>query len=179
MKKLTTLVLALALAASLAVPAFAANTTTLTTTVPAATYTLNIPADQEIPYGAISTNIGNVTVTDSASFAEGKNLEVTVKKDSFKSDTTNTTIAFTLSLVNTSDAQSKVITDATPLLFKGQANGTVAEKTRFAYSRFSQGRPSEGYADHIALNIDSESWGKALAGNYSATITFTAEVVSG
>ena len=103
MKKLTTLVLALALAASLAVPAFAANTTTLTTTVPAATYTLNIPADQEIPYGAISTNIGNVTVTDSASFAEGKNLEVTVKKDSFKSDTTNTTIAFTLSLVNTSD----------------------------------------------------------------------------
>ena len=84
MKKLTTLVLALALAASLAVPAFAANTTTLTTTVPAATYTLNIPADQEISYGAISTNIGNVTVTDSASFAEGKNLEVTVTKDSFK-----------------------------------------------------------------------------------------------
>ena len=53
MKKLTTLVLALALAASLAVPAFAANTTTLTTTVPAATYTLNIPADQEIPFGEI------------------------------------------------------------------------------------------------------------------------------
>ena len=41
MKKLTTLVLALALAASLAVPAFAANTTTLTTTVPAATYSQN------------------------------------------------------------------------------------------------------------------------------------------
>lgn len=61
MKKLTTLVLALALAASLAVPAFAANTTTLTTTVPAATYTLNIPADQEIPFGAMETNIGSVS----------------------------------------------------------------------------------------------------------------------
>ena len=97
MKKLTTLLLALALSASLAVPAFAANTTTLTTTVPAATYTLNIPADQEIPYGSTETNIGNVTVTDSASFAEGKNVEVTVTTSDFKSDTTDTTIAFTLS----------------------------------------------------------------------------------
>ena len=179
MKKLATLVLALALAASLAVPAFAANTTTLTTTVPAATYTLNIPADQEIPYGSTETNIGNVTVTDSASFAEGKNVEVTVTKSDFKSDTTDTTIAFTLSLVNTSNAQRKIISSSTPLLFKGRANGTVAEKAHFTYSDVSQGNPASGYADHITLNIDSESWGKALAGNYSATITFTAEVVSG
>ena len=78
MKKLTTLVLALALAASLAVPAFAANTTTLTTTVPAATYTLNIPADQEIPFGATETNIGSISVTDGTGFAVGKNLKVTL-----------------------------------------------------------------------------------------------------
>ena len=71
MKKLTTLVLALALAASLAVPAFAANTTTLTTTVPAATYTLNIPADQEIPFGATETNIGSISVTDGPCFHIG------------------------------------------------------------------------------------------------------------
>lgn len=29
------------------------------------------------------------------------------------------------------------------------------------------------------VDISSTDWGKALAGNYSATITFTAEVVSG
>ena len=31
----------------------------------------------------------------------------------------------------------------------------------------------------IDLIIDSEDWGKALGGEYTATITFTAEVVAG
>ena len=55
MKRISALILALALLASALPAAFAANatpnTTTLTTTVPSATYVLNIPADQEIPCG--------------------------------------------------------------------------------------------------------------------------------
>ena len=34
-------------------------------------------------------------------------------------------------------------------------------------------------ASRTLILINSTDWGKALAGNYSATITFTAEVVSG
>ena len=55
MKKLSALILALALLVSVIPAAYAANatpnTTTLTTTVPSASYVLNIPADQEISFG--------------------------------------------------------------------------------------------------------------------------------
>ena len=74
MKKLLAVVLAMLTVFSFGTVAFAANTTTLTTTVPDAEYTLNIPADQEIPFGATSTDIGNVTVTNASGFAVGKNL---------------------------------------------------------------------------------------------------------
>lgn len=64
MKKLSALFLALVLLVSAVPTAFAANTTpnttTLTTTVPSATYVLNIPADQEIPFGQTSMGIGNI-----------------------------------------------------------------------------------------------------------------------
>ena len=32
--------------------------------------------------------------------------------------------------------------------------------------------------DHISVAVNSSDWGKALAGEYTATITFTAEVVA-
>ena len=87
MKKFFAILLAVTMLASMATVASAAeNTTTLTTTVPAATYTLNIPANQEIEFGATSTNLGAVSVTESSSFAKGKNLNVTLTYDAFASE---------------------------------------------------------------------------------------------
>lgn len=170
MKKLTTLVLALALVASLVVPAFAANTTTLTTTVPAATYTLNIPADQEIPYGATETNIGSVTVTDSSGFAEGKDLKVTLTYAPFTCDDISTKIPFSIRFRNSSEYGHKLdIKSGGALTFKGSNSGTVG-----TYAAIESDA-----ASRTLILISSTDWGKALAGNYSATITFTAEVVSG
>lgn len=177
MKKLTTLVLALALAASLAVPAFAANTTTLTTTVPAATYTLNIPADQEIPYGAISTNIGSISVTDGVGFASGKNLKVTLTYDAFTSKDADTTIPFLIQLgwaVNGSTSYADINSNDS-IIFKGKDTGDISEFTEVCSKTGSQYYD----ADRTLVTISSTDWGKALAGDYSATITFTAEVVSG
>lgn len=176
MKKLTTLVLALALAASLAVPAFAANTTTLTTTVPAATYTLNIPADQEIPFGAMETNIGSVSVTDSAGFAEGKNQKVTLTYGDFTCEDTSTKIPFRIRFIDktytASDHYMLDVASGEALTFKGQASGKTEQ-----YMQFESG--AAYVANQMLILISSTDWGKALAGNYSATITFTAEVVSG
>ena len=77
MKKIFAILLAVTMLASMATVVSAAeSTTTLSTTVPAATYTLNIPADQEIEFGSSGVIIGNVTITESANFAEGKNVEV-------------------------------------------------------------------------------------------------------
>lgn len=61
MRKITAFVLAMVLALSMCVCAYA-DTTTLTTTVPGAQYTMTIPADMEIPYNTTSTVIGNVDV---------------------------------------------------------------------------------------------------------------------
>lgn len=185
MKKLTTLALALALAASLAVPAFAANTTTLTTTVPAATYTLNIPADQEIPFGKTSTNIGSISVTDGVGFASGKDLKVTLTYDAFASEAADTTIPFSIRLEGSADNHTigkgfLNIKSGSALTFEGQSNGAVKE---FAQTKVEAHNIPSGYlyydADQTYVTISSTDWGKALAGNYSATITFTAEVVSG
>lgn len=175
MKKLTTLVLALALAASLAVPAFAANTTTLTTTVPAATYTLNIPADQEIPYGATKTNIGNVTVSDSTGFAEGKDLKVTLTYAPFTCDNTSTKIPFSIIFEEAkSNGWSLQVMSGESITFKGQDSGEVEDRAQL--KDYTSSAP---VASRMLVSISSTDWGKALAGDYSATITFTAEVVSG
>ena len=131
MKKLTTLVLALALAASLAVQAFAANTTTLTTTVPAATYTLNIPADQEIPFGKTSTNIGSISVTDGVGFASGKDLKVTLTYDAFASESVATTIPFLIQLgwaVNSSASYADINSNDS-IIFKGKDTGDISKFT--------------------------------------------------
>lgn len=97
MKKLIALALAVTLLASMAVTVSAANTTTLTATVPAAGYTLNIPANQEVNFGTTQADIGNITVTDSAGFAVGKNLQVTVTYDAFSADKISTQIPYTAS----------------------------------------------------------------------------------
>lgn len=74
------------------------NTTTLTTTVPSASYVLNIPADQEISFGETNVEIGNVTITDSKNFAQGKNVDVMVEYAPFaaEAEEINTTIPYEL-----------------------------------------------------------------------------------
>ena len=83
MRKILSLALAIMMVFSMTVMASAANTTTLTTTVPDAEYTLNIPADTVVKYGDERTDIGNITVTGSSGFSLGKNLEVTVTYEPF------------------------------------------------------------------------------------------------
>lgn len=180
MKKLLSLALALALTAAMAVTAFADNTTTLTTTVPAATYTLHIPADQEIPFGALKTDIGSVTVTDSSGFASGKDLKVTLTYGAFTCENTNTDIPFSITLqaseYSGSNDLSSTIKSGDTFSFSGNIFGGVSE---YSYLRTAPGGAGKVYnADKTVVTIRSDDWGKALAGDYSATITFTAEVVS-
>lgn len=172
MKKLFAILLAVTLVASMAMIVSAANTTTLTTTVPAATYTLNIPADQVIPFGATATNIGEISVTDSAGFAEGKNLKVTLTYTDFVCETASTTIPFVIrvSPYTTAASDTSVINVASgeAITFIGLEKGTVEK-----YVSSKSGNELE----NTWILMNSEDWGKALAGEYTATITFTAEVV--
>ena len=187
MKKVIAFVMAMAMVCSMAVAASAADTTTLTTTVPAATYTLNIPADQEIPFGTATKTIGNVTITDSTNFAVGKNIEVTIEYDEcFSSSEVTTTIPYIIKATATARTSggsygsggSTTITETKSsgsiFTFKGLSNGKCNEFFVIEKSGWGTDESTIG----LYVDIDSTSWGKALAGEYSSTITFTAKVVS-
>ncbi|MBR5291397.1 MAG: hypothetical protein IKU32_00615 [Clostridia bacterium] len=172
MKKLLAIVLAVLSAFSMTAVAYADNTTTLTTTVPDATYTLNIPANQEITFGDTSPKLGTVTVTDAAGFAVGKDLKVTCTFDPFSSPDTSTVIPFSLVAYYNNmsvDVNYHFVTmdSGSSLVFKGNARGGV-DTPKYLGDELLQS---------LSLSIESSAWGKALGGEYSATITFSTEVV--
>ncbi len=169
MKKTLSIIIAIVTLIACATNAFAEQKTVLSTTVPEAQYTLNIPEDQEITYGKEQTNIGDVTVTNSSKFAEGKNLSVKIEFDDFSCKDTETTIPYKLAFNKTGDYHRyKVIESGDCIIFSGKANGTVDEHLFLGNGVF---------ADILNVEVASVDWGKALAGDYSSTITFTAEVV--
>lgn len=175
MKKIITLFVALATIFSMTIIVSAESTTTLTTTVPAATYTLNIPANQKITYGAISTDIGNVTLSDGVGFATGKNVEVTVTYTDFTCEGVSTTIPFTLEgeydyTYATTGSKYNTFTSGDSMLFLGGTNW-------FSKAKHPENSNYEMY--NMVVRINSADWGKALGGDYTATITFTAKVVAG
>lgn len=178
MKKIFAILLAVTMLASMATVASAAEnikTTTLTTEVPAATYTLNIPADQEIPFGATITDIGELSISNSAGFAEGKNLQITLSYSDFACANVSTKIPFKVFAapqehIDDEMAEIYLVETGNTVVFKGQSNGTV---------RTYASAINNNSMSNIAVQVKSEDWGKALAGEYTATITFTAEVVAG
>ncbi len=175
MKKLTAILVAVLMLATMPMAASAA-TTTLTTTVPEATYTMNIPADMVVPYGATSTNIGTVTITDGEGFAQGKGVYVKVEYSGvFTAEGVESTIPYSMEASGKNPGASAGYEDQTEkiisgdyLHFWGQSNGTVC-------SYFSAvGEQNQA----LNVKIQSADWGKALAGEYSTTITFTAQVAN-
>lgn len=182
MKKFFAILLAVTMLASMTTVAFAANTTTLTTTVPAASYTLNIPANQEIPYGAESTEIGNITISESAGFAVGKNLNVSFVYDAFTSEAVSTTIPYVIkgwSNAGNNNGQkfaSDALPSGTTLVYLGTASGSVAQQTKLEITG-QAGTYTYPVDRGFTVEILSADWGKAMGGEYTSTITFTAEVV--
>lgn len=180
MKKIIAIAIALMTVFSLSTVALAENTTVLTTTVPDAEYKLNIPADQKIDFGATETEIGDVTVSGSSGFSTGKNLKVTLTYDEFRSEGVTTTIPFSVSGkyyeegygTNPGSWDTETFASGSSLTFCGNSDGTAGK-----YATYTYGAIDREYTKYV-VNIDSAKWGKALGGDYTATITFTAEVVA-
>ncbi len=180
MRKTIALILAVCTLLSFAVAASAdsfTSTTTLTTKVPAASYTMKIPADQTIKYGAEITKIGIVTIVDSEGFSAKKNVEVTVGYTEFTSKGVDTTIPYEILTVwGEGNSQWKFDSEAV-LRFEGQQDGTVKSKaTSIDISGVTKNLSDT--LDHMAIMISSDAWDNALAGDYTSTITFTSKVVA-
>ena len=165
MKKIIAFLMVIAMMIPMATVA-SASTTTLTTTVPAAEYTLIIPEDTTVEFGTLFTQLNPmVTVSNAKGFANGKNLAVTVNYDAFKCEGVSTTIPF--KLTPNSDSGSRAWDSGTSIIFEGKTDGTVATTAKWG----TLGLP------YIGVKVLSDDWGKALAGTYTAVLTFTSEVV--
>lgn len=175
MRKILSLALAIMMVFSMTIMASAENTTVLTTTVPDAEYTLNIPADQTITFGKTETDIGNITVTNSSGFAEGKNLQVTLTYGPFSASGVNSKIPYTIQKRVSGFTASPTVKSGDSIVFEGDSNGTVYSKTMMTVSGPSGTNSSAVTNFYVCIN--SEDWGKALGGTYTSSIIFTAEVV--
>jgi len=172
MKRTICLLMAVLMLLSLTVTVLADGTTTLTTTVPTATYTLNIPADQQVDFGAVETTLNAPTVTGASGFAEGKNLQVTVSFTDFICSAKSTSIPISLFIRDEAGgAVEKEIKSGDSLVFLGLQTGATNE-----YVAYPAGAVTLKL-DTLFVRTTSSDWGKALGGDYTATITFTSEVV--
>jgi len=138
---------------------------------------LSIKPKVSLEYGVENNFFRLPKVTNSDGFAEGKNLKVTITYDAFTSENVSTTIPFDLSCsYNTNGTYIDKLPSGDYITFNGQADGTVESLHHFP-SESSGGSATISSAEVYLVNIKSADWGKALGGDYSATITFTAEVV--
>lgn len=183
MKKTIALLLAVMLVVSMAPAAFAANdTTTLTTTVPGATYEFSIPKNTTIKYNALDTSIGYLEVTQSSGFAVGKNLQITMEYGPFTNADGTSTIPYVIkpdvTTIEDTETHDSHYGDTKPsgteFIFKGMNDGQVK---RLASVPNPSANASATYYGDLGVIITQSAWGKALAGEHTSIITFTAAVV--
>ena len=178
MRKTIALILAVCILLSFAVAASAdsfTSTTTLTTKVPAASYTMKVPANQKIKYGITITEIGIVTIENSEGFSAKKNVEVTVGHTEFTSEGVDTTIPYEILTVwGPPSGGTRWDFDREAVLrFEGQQDGTVKSNATSIGIKHPSGTMTQ-----MAIKIASGAWANALAGDYTSTITFTSKVVA-
>ena len=166
MRKIITLLMVIAMMIPLAtVTSATENKTTLTLEVLPASYKLNIPENQELESNL--EELCNFTVTEAKGFSEFKHLSVTITYDEFRSDSTTTTIPLTI-YFNRYAAGTKWESGKS-ILFKGNYLGGVEENPTVNGTTLSDNR--------LYAEVSNLALLKAMAGNYTTTVTFTSEVV--
>jgi len=176
MRKIITLLMVIVMIIPMAITASAESTTELVTSVPDASYKLSIPGRTEVPFNAENTTLTMISVENASGFAVGKNLKVSVEYSDFRSETATTTIPFKLVLKTDRDTMPYKNWDSgTSIFFLGLAEGGLESLPKY----YNESANPEMTLSGMSVKVQKEDWGKALAGEYKATLTFTAEVVAG
>lgn len=167
MKMLLSVVLIITMVAISSLFAFA-ESTTLTTTVPPATYTLTVPLNAVVEYGTPLTSIDAPKIATSEGFGEGKDLKLTIIREDFKCPDTTTTIPYEYQLFVSADDEELVLDESNGIYFRGTSTGKLEQFARSGGHKLST----------ALISVDNTDWPKALAGDYTATITYVTEVVA-
>lgn len=154
MKKILTLALVGTMLTASGITAFAVDypggtqDTEITTSV-APTFTVTIPADTAVPFNALSTEFGSVTL-ESARLAPNKAVQVTVTSDYNLNNSVDNTAVIPYSLK--------------------AGNDTV--DADFAAMFLNAGEKVD-----LTIDITQAAWDAAAAGDYSDTVTFNISYV--
>lgn len=142
-----------------------------TANVPTPSYTLNIPAEQTVAFGASSHTLALPTVSGSSGFAEGQSIALSVSCTAFTCETVSTTIPFTLKAVTLDGTQ--YAPEAGTLCYRGEADGSAAATPSLVL-------PESGAVElaQLMLLFAPADWQRALGGEYTASITFQTQVVT-
>lgn len=167
MKRITFVVLALALVFSMAISA-SAESTTLTIQVPEPSYTLNVPASQSIDYLASEASIGGVTVTNTSGFASRHVLSVGITYDGcFTCPNNASPIFYSLKCKGIGSDTRYDFSSGSCVNFTTNSDGTLNSRPTL---------PDGTPADEFIVVIDTSCWDSALGGTYTTTITYTASI---
>lgn len=113
-----------------------------------ASYTMSIPASQDITFGTVDTEIGSLSVTGEI----GTKQEVRVSVD-------------TTEFTDTAD-------DGNRFPFALWQGGTAFTGKNWSSKELENG----GTSVSLTVHIPSETWGKTSPGTYRALVTFAAEL---
>ena len=151
-RRIVTGMFCVVMATGMVVPVSAESKNTTLTTEVASEYTLTIPMDTSIAFGAEETDIGFVKVTGNVKPAE--TVKVDVETSNFISqDDPEDTIALTL--INKND------------------------NSEFGISIWNEKEMrNETKEIPLVVQVKEEDWAKAYAGIYQATLTFTASLIT-
>ena len=152
-------------------------TTILTLTVPAATYTMQIPASQTVPYSPDPYSIGAPTITESAGFNGDKAVKLTVAYRDTESED-----GYGLFVCPDTDTPIRFFIRQSTKSGSGSSRDVTAGSYYFANMRDGSGTVHE-YAgtltfklEDMVLYIIDESLNAAKAGTYTAGVLFHAEI---
>lgn len=138
--------LALAVILAGAAPASAEERQTTLAATVPSSYTLTIPKSQTIEYGRDLTEIGALSVK--GNIRTDENLRVSVEKSAFRNEEKNHSFSFRL-------------LSGSALFLERSWSGTELETEQTV---------------PLSVSIEDSAWDEAQAGNYTATLIFTAEI---
>lgn len=171
MKKIISLLLAIVLMMSLAIPAFAttvenSSEVILTTVVPEVSYTLNIPAEVNIPYGEVEYEIANPTITNVQRFNQGDRVVLSTPYSHLAFVDENNGIHFLgmVLLVERTTPDGEIIDESTYVAYDG-----IDEIIAYEHG-------VESVLKYYSI-IYQGDWETALPGRYTGTVTFNAKYV--
>lgn len=154
-----------------ATPESSDTPTSGTANVPVPSYTLTIPAEQTVPFGAQTYSLALPTVSEATGFSAGQAIALTIDHTAFISDTASTAIPFAVKAVATDSAEHAL--DEGAVCYRALDDGSAAATPSLVFSGGDSVELSQ-----LALHFAAADWQRALGGEYSADITFTTTIIA-